>query len=209
MTVQSPAPERAGGRPRDPKLDRAILAAVLDLLAEEGYEHMSMESVAQRAGVGKPTIYRRWPSKQTMVIDALAGLGDTTVAPATGSARERMTELVEQIWTLAARAHSDRTTLLSHLVGEIHRSPELREAVRRTFISTRRRQVMAVISDGIESGELAAETDVAVVADLILSPLLARKLVTGGAISTAVGRSIVDTVFDGIARRPRGPKHTG
>jgi AcrR family transcriptional regulator len=203
MTVHSPAPERANGRPRDPKLDRAILDAALDLLAEEGYEHMSMESVAQRAGVGKPTIYRRWPSKEAMVIDALASLGDAIVMPATGSARARTTALVEQMWARAARAHSDRTTLLSHLVGEIHRSPELREAVRRTFIADRRRQVMAVIADGIETGELAPDTDVAVVADLILSPLLARKLVTGGAISTSVGRSIVDTVFDGIARRSR------
>jgi AcrR family transcriptional regulator len=207
MTVHPVAPEHAGGRPRNPKLDRAILEAVMELLAEEGYERMSMESVAQRAGVGKPTIYRRWPSKQAMVIEALAQLDDAMVTPADGTVRERMTSLVEQLWSIAARTHGDRTSVLTHLIGEIHRSPELREAVRTTFVANRQRQVMALVVEGIEAGEIAPDTDLEVAVDLVLSPLLARKLVTGGTISRAVGRRVVDTLFDGLGgRTANGPR---
>jgi AcrR family transcriptional regulator len=198
MTVHPVLPERAAGRPRNPELDRAILDAAVELLAEEGYERMSMESVAQRAGVGKPTIYRRWPSKQAMVIEALARLSDAMVVPVSGTVRERLTAMTEQLWAKAGRAHGDRTTLLSHLVGEIHRSPELRDAVQTTFIGNRRRRIVALLAEGVEAGEIAANTDLEVTADLILSPLLARKLVTGGKISAAVGRRIVDLLFDGI-----------
>jgi AcrR family transcriptional regulator len=193
------APERPGGRPRNPKLDRAILDAVLALLAEQGYERTSIESVAQRAGVGKPTIYRRWSSKQAMVIDALSHLTEPADVQADGTVRQRLTSLVEQMWSSAARAHGDRTTVLSHLVGEIHRSPELRDAVRTTFVANRRRQVVALLEEGVAAGEIDPATELEVAADLVLSPLFARKIVTGGKISAAVGRRIVGIVLDGIA----------
>jgi AcrR family transcriptional regulator len=193
------APERPGGRPRNPKLDRAILDAVLALLAEQGYERTSIESVAQRAGVGKPTIYRRWSSKQAMVIDALSHLTEPADVQADGTVRQRLTSLVEQMWSSAARAHGDRTTVLSHLVGEIHRSPELRDAVRTTFVANRRRQIVALLEEGVAAGEIDPATELEVAADLVLSPLFARKIVTGGNISAAVGRRIVEMVLDGIA----------
>lgn len=196
--------ERGGGRPRNPKLDRAILSAALDLLAEEGYERMSVESIAQRAGVGKPTIYRRWPSKRAIVIDAVASLTEIADTPADGTVRERLTAFVERLWSKAAHAHEDRTSLLSHLVGEIHRSPELRDAVRSTFIADRRRQVKALLREGIETGEIDPDLDLEVAIDLVLSPLLARKLLTGGRISKDVGRAIVDLLFRGASPRPGG-----
>jgi AcrR family transcriptional regulator len=209
MTVQPAAAERAGGRPRNPELDRAILDAVLELLGEEGYERMSIESVAQRAGVGKPTIYRRWASKQAMVIEALSHLGDAMVTPADGTVRQRLTSLVEHLWSGAARAHADRTTVLSNLVGEIHRSPELRDAVQTTFVANRRRQVMELLEEGIAAGEIAPTTDLEVAADLVISPLLARKIITGGKISAAFGRRIVDMLFDGVGTRAANRKPTG
>jgi AcrR family transcriptional regulator len=198
MTVHSPAPERVGGRPRDPKLDRAILDAALDLMAEEGYEQMSMESVAQRAGVGKPTIYRRWPSKEAMVIDALASLGDVVTMPTTGSVRERVTSFVEQLWRKTSQAH-DRTTVLSRLVGEIHSHPDLRHAVRTTFVADRRRKLLSLLREGVRVGEIRSDIDLEVMTDALLGPLFARKLITGGRISPTIGRRIVDLVFDGSA----------
>ncbi|MGZ4150816.1 MAG: TetR/AcrR family transcriptional regulator [Actinomycetota bacterium] len=198
MTVRSPAPERAGGRPRDPKLDRAILEAALDLLTEEGYEHMSMESVAQRAGVGKPTIYRRWPSKEAMVIDAIASLGDVVTVPVTGSVRERVTSFMEQIWRQASQMH-DRTTVLSRLVGEIHSHPDLRHAVRATFVADRRTKLLSLLREGVRAGEIRADVDLEVMTDALLGPLFARKLITGGKISPGIGRKLADLVFDGSA----------
>jgi AcrR family transcriptional regulator len=196
-TTGTSAVERAAGRPRNPELDGAILDAALELLAEEGYERMSIESIAQRAGVGKPTIYRRWASKQAIVIDAVARLADVAETPTDGTVRERLTTLVEGLWEKASHTRDDRTSLLSHLVGEIHRSPELRDAVRSTFIANRRRRVKALLREGVDSGEIDAGVDLEVATDLVLSPMLARKLLTGGRISKDVGRRIVDMLFDG------------
>jgi AcrR family transcriptional regulator len=195
------APERAGGRPRNPELDRAILRAALELLAEEGYERMSIESIAQRAGVGKPTIYRRWPSKQAIVIDALARLTEVAETPTSGTARERLTAFLEELWSKASHVRDDRTPLLSHLVGEIHRDPELREAVRSTFVAQRRKRVIVLLREGIEAGEIDPGLDLDVAVDVLLGPLLARKLLTGGRISRDVGRTIVDLVFEGATSR--------
>jgi AcrR family transcriptional regulator len=191
------AEPRAAGRPRDPALDRAILDATLELLEQEGYERMSIESIAQHAGVGKPTIYRRWASKQELVIDALARLSDRFEVPAEGTVRERLTAFVERLWAKASRAHADRTDLVSNLIGEMHRNPELRDAVRTTFVADRRRQLVSLLREGIEAGEIHADVDVDVAADVVLSPLMARKLLTGGRISASVGRAVVDLLFDG------------
>ena len=203
MTIEQAARERPGGRPRNPELDRAILDAVLQLLADEGYERMSIESVAQRAGVGKPTIYRRWPSKAAMVVDAVAQLAEVAPPPATaGSVRERAYAFIEQAWRKASHVHDDRTTVLSHLLGEIHRNSELRDAVRATFVANRREQLRGLLREGVRTGEIRPDVDLDVATDVLFSPLLARKLVTGGKISIAVARAVVDVVFDGCASRP-------
>ncbi|MGH3263328.1 MAG: helix-turn-helix domain-containing protein, partial [Trebonia sp.] len=82
MTVEQPR----GGRPRDPSRADAIRAAVLDLLVEQGYERVTIEAVAERAGAGKATVYRRWASKAELVLDAVADLhGPVGMAADTGS----------------------------------------------------------------------------------------------------------------------------
>ncbi len=193
---------RPAGRPRNPELDAAILDAVLELLAEEGYERMSVESVAQRAGVGKPTIYRRWRTKSAMVIDALARTHEPIRVPDEGTVRERLAAALEDLWRHASKARADRTPLLSHLLGEIGRNAELRDAVRSAFVAERRGVVAGLIRKGIAEGEVDPEVDVDVATDMLLSPLFARKLVAGGAIAPGVGRQIVDLLFDGCTARP-------
>lgn len=81
------AGERQGGRPRSPAAHRAILDATLALLAELGFERMSIEAIAAHAGVGKTTIYRRWKTKEDLVADALSSVKAVPVAPDTGDLR--------------------------------------------------------------------------------------------------------------------------
>jgi AcrR family transcriptional regulator len=71
---------RAPGRPRDPQVDQAILTATLELLGDDGFDGLSIEAVAARAGVGKTTVYRRWPSKIPLVVDALTAMKAPTVS---------------------------------------------------------------------------------------------------------------------------------
>ncbi|MEI5102348.1 helix-turn-helix domain-containing protein [Streptomyces sp. PmtG] len=77
-------PARSAGRPRDTRLDEAIVRATLDLLEESGYPHLTLEGVARRAGTTKPAIRRRWPSRQHLVIAALAETMGTAPTPDTG-----------------------------------------------------------------------------------------------------------------------------
>jgi AcrR family transcriptional regulator len=197
-TVAEP---RVGGRPRNPALDRAILEATLQLLGEEGYERTSIEQVAQRAGVGKPTIYRRWASKQELVIDALARLSEPFEVPKDGTVRERLRGFLEHVWARASRAKTDRTDVVSNLIGAMHRDPELGVAVRSAFVAERRRQLVALLEEGVAAGEVRENLDLDLAADLLLSPLMARKIITGGRVSPAIGRRVVDLLFDGFAPR--------
>src|SRR3712207_8885803 len=94
----SPGTERPlhrGGRPRDPSRDAAIKAALLRLLGEVGYGGLTMDAVAEQAGVGKATIYRRWPTKQQLIADSILDLGSVlTVPPDTGSLQEDLRQVM-------------------------------------------------------------------------------------------------------------------
>jgi AcrR family transcriptional regulator len=201
---------RSAGRPRDPERDRAILDAVMELLAEKGYEATSIEDVAHRAGVGKPTIYRRWTSKRELVVDALGRLkGDERPDPE-GTVRERVSGYMEQMFHVAG---TDRASgVFVALASEMHRSPELRDAVREAFVTKRRRTMLALLREGVERGELRPDVDVDLLTDMLFGPLFVRRLVTDGKITAPVARRLVDALFDGVGtgpnvgRRRRGPR---
>ena len=134
MTGSAPAVPvaRAVGRPRDPEADRAILEATIELLAEDGFGGLSIEAVAARAGVGKTTVYRRWPSKIPLVVDALTHLKNpsTVVIPAhTMSTRDALVRVMSEV----VRAHEivPTTQILAGLVDAMSRDTELAGAVRR------------------------------------------------------------------------------
>ena len=84
---ESREPSARAGRPRDPRLDEAVVAATLQLLAEEGYAQLTVERIAARAGVGKASLYRRWPDKVSIVLEAVSRNPERPSAPDTGSLR--------------------------------------------------------------------------------------------------------------------------
>jgi len=199
-TVHAAAQGRPPGRPRDPAVDRAVIAAATQVLAEVGFQAMSMEAVAQRAGVGKPAIYRRWASKQELVLAVLERLSDQPEMPAQGTARHRLTAFM-QAWSRATQ--DERSARLpSALLGEASRNRVLGEAVRKAFVDTRRQKVLAVLREGAEQGELRPGVDLELAADVLLGPLMMRRLITQATITPAVGRKLVDILFDGYGPQP-------
>jgi AcrR family transcriptional regulator len=201
-TVHTAARDRPPGRPRDPAVDQAIIAAATQVLAEAGFQAMSMEAVAQRAGVGKPAIYRRWASKQDLVLAILGGLADQLEMPTKGTARQRLTAFM-QAWCRAAQ--DERAARLpSALLGEASRNRVLGEAVRKAFVDTRRQKVLAVLREAAAQGELRPGVDLELAADVLLGPLLMRRLITETRITPAVGRKLVDILFDAYASQERG-----
>jgi AcrR family transcriptional regulator len=183
------------GRPRDPDLDRAILDATIALLAQEGFARMSIEQVAVRAGVGKPTIYRRWPSKVDLVIAALSRPGAERSAPSEGSVRERLTRLIEELCESVRREPAKG--VLAALVAEIPRDPELAAAVRDVFLAKRRATAYALLCEGVAGGELRPGLDPELASDTLVGPIMLRVLLTGGRVTPDLARTIVDGFFDG------------
>ena len=200
MTATAPLDPvvRAPGRPRDPEADRAILEATIELLAEEGFGGLSIEAVAARAGVGKTTVYRRWPSKIPLVVDALMHMKmpASLVIPDDMSTRDALCRVLSEL--VRAQRHESTGPILAGLVDAMSRDAELADAVRAQLVSNRRTVVFGLIQRGIERGEIRSDVDVEVVADLLAGPIVMRTLITGGPITTRLAREIVSLVLDGV-----------
>lgn len=192
---------RKRGRPRDAAVDRRILEATIESLAEDGYDELSIEGVAARAGVGKTTVYRRWPSKVPLVVDALAHMRVPAVGsiPEDATTREALRRILEGLIKLVRTDPADR--ILAGLVHQCSRSPELAEAMRDAVLTKRRALVFGLIERGIERGELRPDLDVELVADVLGGPIFMRILLTGAPVKPRLAREIVDLVLDGAAVR--------
>jgi AcrR family transcriptional regulator len=179
-----------------------ILRAALDLAEERGFDSLSVEGVAARAGVAKTTIYRRWPNVWAIVMDAfLAEVTRLAPIQARATARESLAASMR----LLARAYRGRPgKLLRPLLGRAQVEPDLREAVRTRWVEPRRQVAREVIRRGIDTGELRAGLDADVVLDALYGPLYHRILVPydNAPLSDAYIDALVDTVFGGLERQP-------
>jgi AcrR family transcriptional regulator len=160
---------KAPGRPRSAQADEAVL----DLLAEGTTpEALSIEAVATRAGVGKATIYRRWTSKEALILDAVITLKGPPPEPEGISVRDDLVALLRPI----GRAESTRAgKIFPCLIPVIHRSPGLLMAYHR-LMAPRRERMRGVIMRGIASGELREGIDVDVVMAMLSGPMVAQSM---------------------------------
>jgi AcrR family transcriptional regulator len=151
------------GRRRDPSRDEAICAATLAIFAEEGYAGVSIEGVAARAGVGKATIYRRFPSKAQLVVEAMrVGACFTDHLPDTGDVRADLTSMLQR---MIDKLRSDDGPVLIAFAAERLRNPELAAEFERSVIGAKRAHSRRLITAAIERGDLPADSDVEVIAE--------------------------------------------
>jgi AcrR family transcriptional regulator len=190
-----------GQRARNParfdrSLDGAILDAVLAGLADRGYDQMSMDDVASRAGVGKAAIYRRWPSKAAVVADAIAhwrrGIG-TVQPPNTGSLRGDIDELV------AAVPNLDETELgtMKVVIGvatAATNDPVLAAALDELVLSQPRRMISLVLDNAVARGEIPAGLDLVLITDAALGLNIIRAI-TGRPIDRVFVRRVLEDVI--------------
>ncbi|MCV7099554.1 TetR/AcrR family transcriptional regulator [Mycobacterium palustre] len=164
------------GRPRDPRIDAAVLCATVELLAETGYAGLSVAAIATRAGTSKPAIYRRWPSKAHLVHEAVFPIGAATAIPDTGSLRDDLREMVcrttDFLSTPAARS------ALPGLVGEMAADPTLHSALLERFADVIAGGLAERLDKAAARGEARADVTAAelaeAVAGLTLVALLTR-----------------------------------
>lgn len=186
---------RPPGRPRSVCADKAIIDAVLDILAEgTSIEALSMEAVASRAGVGKATIYRRWPHKNALVLDAIATLKAPAEELPGRSVREDLTLIASGIMA----AHGTRAAqIMPCLMPELARN----EALRREYLEIvdRRRDVTrAVLHRGMANGELRKDLDVELVVAMISGPL--TMTMVGSAPRRLNTKNLPERLIDAICR---------
>ena len=194
------APEQARrGRPRSEQADRAIIDAALDLFAESGAEGLCIEKVATRAGVGKATIYRRWPGKEDLLLDALAALKAPLPEPKGQSVRDDLVALVDAMRTEAVDPRQVRQVAL--LLGEGFRYPRLIERYVDTVVEPRRDVFRAVLRRGIATGELREATNVELAVDMLTGTVLARPRLILDRPDRAYARRVVDELLTGLASR--------
>jgi AcrR family transcriptional regulator len=169
----------------------AIARAALEELAEVGYWRMSMDSVARRAGVGKAAIYRRWPSKQSMVIAIIADIGiGVNEAPDTGSLHG---DIEAFLTTNAEHLHQP---LPSRIMLDIHaemvRDTELARAIRTTLQEPRRKKVDEILRRAQTRGELAPNIDHELAMDLLAGPLYWHFIIDRAAFSADYIKRLTD-----------------
>lgn len=162
--------EKKGGRPRSEDADKAIVEATIDLLAEVGIGAMSIEGIAARAGVGKTTIYRRWPDKESVIIDAVAALKGPPPQPAGESLRDDLVMLAEAAARSRESARGRR--LYACFVGEMNRHPALKERYDKTVVQPRRAVTAGALRRAAERGELRDDLDIDAMVDIVNAPLL-------------------------------------
>jgi AcrR family transcriptional regulator len=192
---------RGPGRPRSGEAHDAILTAAIALVREVGYDAVAMDAIAARAGVGKATVYRRWSSKEEVVVEALGRLLRAIPAPDTGTTDGD----VRAMMRIALGMYRDPATggLLSGLVAAMARSEPIARAFRTGFVETWRQAMHLVLSRGVARGDLRPDLDVELTNDLLSGPLFHRYLLTGEPVDERVVDSVVDVVLRGLA--PDGP----
>lgn len=168
------------GRPRAEATDRAILQAALELFIDRGIEGASMEQIAKRAGVGKPTVYRRWSSKEDLIAAAIETLVAEEVgwAPADVIETESPYALVEAAIDAAAVVASSREyrALVASVYGSAVSHPALMAGYWQRYILPRRHLAARLLERARENGTVAADTDLDVTIDMMVGAITYRVL---------------------------------
>jgi AcrR family transcriptional regulator len=187
-------PAQRRGRPRSEKARAAILRAARALLAEGGPGAVTMEAVAERAGVGKPTVYRWWPDRHAV---AMAALMDTTSGDGVeASGRRALAALRAQLRAVAKRFATPTGRHVTSMLAASDPESELSKAFRNHFVLARRAEGRTLLERAKANGEVRRDVDVDVALDLLYGPLFFR-LLMGHA---ALDESFMDTVLDAAVR---------
>lgn len=191
----STATTRRLGRPRSAGVDEALLDATLQLAGEVGINGMSMDDLAQRAGVSKATIYRRWPSKEALVLDALASAIRPFDLVDTGSVRG---DLEVYLAELGRRMQTGRSSdVLPDLISASARDVALRESLDE-WVRHRRQPLTIILGRAIQRGELAAATDLDTIIDALIGAFMYRRLLSHAPLDDAFVTRLLHTVLPSV-----------
>lgn len=184
------------GRPRDVKLQHVILSVAYELLLEGGFEDVTIDKIAEKAGVSKATIYKWWPNKAAVVAEGFFEAAASRLpVPDTGSV---LKDILIHAVNLSLFMESKEGKVISELIGQGQMDAALIQVFREYYVKPRRAESGMILKRGIDRGELGKELDIESSIDLIYGPLFYRLLVTGEKLTEDRVKLMVYTVFNGI-----------
>ncbi len=163
------------GRPRREGVDAEVVGAACEILGEHGIAGMSMDLVAQRAGVSKATIYRRWASKEQLVVDVMRSFSQPIPVPDTGTLAADLTQYLEQV--IEVFRSQKRNDILPHLIAAACYDDTLRASLH-DYSRSRQVPLRTILHRAVRRGELPAGFDVDIAVDMLMGAFLYRRLMS-------------------------------
>jgi AcrR family transcriptional regulator len=197
---ETPAATKVRGRPRSEAAKQAILRAARELLAEGGPGAVTMEAVAARAGVGKPTVYRWWPDRHAV---AMAALMETDAPPPLhDQRRSAIAALREQLRAIVRRFATSTGRHITSMIAASSTESELSKAFRTHFVLERRTEGQALLERAIKAKEVRADLQIDVAVDLVYGPVFFRLLLGHAALDERFVDEVLDEALRGMAPSP-------
>lgn len=189
-STSAPLERRGPGRPRSDEARQAILSSTLTLLQSEGFDKLSIEGIAEHAGVGKATVYRWWPNKAALVIEAfLERIQPELSFPRNASVREA---IHQQMRRLIRLMRGEFGNILAVIIGAGQSQPEMIKAIQKYWIAPRRKEARELVVQAQERGEIRSDLSADTILDILYGPLYFRLLIGHGPVDC----QFVDAIFD-------------
>jgi AcrR family transcriptional regulator len=189
-----------GGRPRSAEAEQAILQAALETLGSEGYGSFSIEAVAARAGVGRPTVYRRWPSKLELAVEAVIRLAPPLIANDTGNPLTDLRTLIADLLPELTSSAGGRALMALVTDPEVH--AQFARYLGEHYLDSRRAVLRRLISQAVAAGQLPPGTDPELLIDMILGTITYRWLTTGMPVTRQAAGQTADAILALAAAAP-------
>jgi AcrR family transcriptional regulator len=198
---QTQAPTR--GRPRQASARKAIVDATLELLAERGFQAATIEAIAERAGVGRNTIYRRWASKDELIVDALQELFVDLDFQEDGDVYSLLLDWIRDFVRVFGDPLYGR--ILPVVLGELQQNPDFARVYSEQIVQPRYDALLEFLRAAVERGELHPDADPEQIVDLLAAPPFVRALPVGlPPVSERYAEELLETIWRGIA--PPAPR---
>jgi AcrR family transcriptional regulator len=199
MPAAAATPSTRLGRPRSERARLAILEATADLLVEGGLNAATIEAIAARAGVSKVTIYKWWPTRGAVAIDAYFHRYSQTIL--FGDSGDLATDLVAQMLVLIKAFRGRAGAIMAELIGQAQTDPSLAKTLRARWLKPRREASTAVLQRSIDRGDLEPDIDIPAVLDQLYAPLYFRLTMRHEPLTPDLAATLVRNVLNGIRRR--------
>jgi AcrR family transcriptional regulator len=188
--------QKGRGRQRSLEAEASILKAALDLLGRKTLRQVTADAIARRAGVSKATIYKWWPNKNLVALDAyLGGMTERVVMPDTGCAE---LDFTVQLKSVTAFYKTPLGRLFCQFIAEGQSDPGFLALFRERFLYARRDAARVMWRRGVDRGEIRKEIDSEIVLDLIYGPMVFRLLAGHGSLNDRESEAMIDAVFGGL-----------